>query len=300
MGKAWSKGMQLVDRKVCGICGKPFYASPAQIKRSKTGVVYCSKKCRGLATRGKNNPGFKERIPCICKQCGKSFSVHPSTVNKGRGIYCSKQCAEAGLITTKHECPTCRKSIQGQNLYCSNECRDAARPKAKKDLVECSYCHTTFEARPIEVKNGNAKFCSRDCWRKYKSSHAENNYTHAHGGKRADLDNRYFRSSWEANWARYLNWLVETKTIQKWEYEVDTFEFINIKRGTRFYTPDFKVFNNDGSIEYHEIKGYMDSKSATKLKRMAKNYPNIKIILIEKSEYQAVARQLKTFLPNWE
>lgn len=120
------------------------------------------------------------------------------------------------------------------------------------------------------------------------------------GGKRPDLDNRYFRSAWEANWARYLNWLVDIGEILAWEYEPDTFEFTKIKRGTRFYTPDFKVKEKNGSIIYYEIKGYMDKKSQTQLKRMRKYYSQITIKVIDSEAYYAVARSVKTFISNWE
>ena len=120
------------------------------------------------------------------------------------------------------------------------------------------------------------------------------------GGRRADLGNQYFRSRWEANWARYLNWLQSLGEIQSWKFEVDTFEFKAIKRGSRFYVPDFRVMNRNGSIEYHEIKGYMDARSATKLKRMKKYYPTVKLVLIGKSEYQAVATKVSKMIAGWE
>ena len=120
------------------------------------------------------------------------------------------------------------------------------------------------------------------------------------GGKRDDLDGLYLRSSWEANYARYLNFLLAHDEIVSWEYEPDTFEFEGIKRGTRFYTPDFKITNTDGSVEYHEVKGYMDARSKTKLKRMAKYHPDIKIVLINKPVYYAIARDIASFIPEWE
>ncbi len=122
----------------------------------------------------------------------------------------------------------------------------------------------------------------------------------AHGGKRADLADRYFRSMWEANYARYLNWLLKHKQIRAWEYEPDTFWFESITRGSRFYTPDFKVTENDNRIVYHEIKGYMDSCSRTKLKRMKKYYPHITIQLIGQKEYQSVARKVAGLIAGWE
>ena len=108
--------------------------------------------------------------------------------------------------------------------------------------------------------------------------------------------NQFFRSKWEANYALYLDWLIKQKQLLNWEYEAETFFFDKIKLGTRSYRPDFKVFNNDGSIEYHEVKGYMDSKSKTKLKRMTKYFPKIKMVLIEQKSYLAIIKQMKGLL----
>jgi hypothetical protein len=80
----------------------------------------------------------------------------------------------------------------------------------------------------------------------------------------------------------------------------EAFQFDTIKKGNRSYIPDFKIINNDGSIEYHEVKGYMDAASKTKLKRMAKYYPEIKIVLIDSPVYRELHKQLKNLIPNWE
>jgi len=86
----------------------------------------------------------------------------------------------------------------------------------------------------------------------------------------------FFRSKWEVNYALYLDFLVKQNEIKRWEYEKDVFIFEKINFGTRSYRPDFKVTNNNGSVEYHEIKGWMTPKSKTQLKRMTKYYPEIK------------------------
>lgn len=122
----------------------------------------------------------------------------------------------------------------------------------------------------------------------------------AEGRRREDLGGAYFRSMWEANWARYLRWLVEIGEIVSWSYEPETFEFPGIKRGTRFYTPDFRVVNRDGSVEYHEIKGWMDPESATKLRRMARYHPDVRIHVVDEEAYRAVARKVKRLIPGWE
>lgn len=97
-------------------------------------------------------------------------------------------------------------------------------------------------------------------------------------------DRRYFlKSSWELSYAQYLDIELANGTIKRWEYEPDTFWFERIKRGVRSYTPDFKVEHADGSVEYHEVKGYLDSKSKTKLNRMRIYHPEIKMKLIDRA-----------------
>lgn len=120
------------------------------------------------------------------------------------------------------------------------------------------------------------------------------------GGKRADLGGVYFRSAWEANYARYLKWLVSQGAIKSWEFEPDEFWFDKIKRGTRSYKPDFKVIENDGQVVYYEVKGYMDDKSRTQLRRMAKYYPQVKVIVIDSKCYQDIRLQASRLIPNWE
>jgi hypothetical protein len=113
-------------------------------------------------------------------------------------------------------------------------------------------------------------------------------------------NSQYFRSTWEANWARYLNLLKSTARIKSWAYEPKTFKFRGIRWSPRFYTPDFRVVNQDDSVEFHEIKGWMDPRSIKTLRRMATHYPKIRIVLIQKDEYGAVARAHAHALSGWE
>lgn len=124
--------------------------------------------------------------------------------------------------------------------------------------------------------------------------------TQCAGGKREDLGNQYFRSAWEANYARYLNWLVSKGEIDGWSYEPVTFEFVGIKRGVRFYTPDFRV-ETRGAHEWHEVKGWMDSQSKTRMKRMAKYYPGEKVVMIDRKWFASARRAgMPAMIPEWE
>jgi hypothetical protein len=102
----------------------------------------------------------------------------------------------------------------------------------------------------------------------------------------------FFRSKAEANYALYLNFLIKQKQIKAWEYEPVTFWFPQIKRGVVSYKPDFRVLTDENKIEYHEVKGHMDAKSKTKLKRMAKYHPDVKMVLIDKENYKDIKNKV--------
>lgn len=84
-------------------------------------------------------------------------------------------------------------------------------------------------------------------------------------------------------YAKYLQFLKEKNLILEWEYEPETFWFLEIKRGCRSYKPDFKITNLDGTFYWGEVKGFLDAKSKTKIKRFNKYYPNEKLVIIDKS-----------------
>lgn len=115
------------------------------------------------------------------------------------------------------------------------------------------------------------------------------------GGKRI-----YFRSKWEANYGRYLQFLLEKEEIQNWEHEPDIFWFEGIRRGCVSYLPDFKVVEKNGETTYHEVKGWMDAKSKTKLKRMKKYHPNVKLVVIQAEQYREIGRKLGGLIEGWE
>jgi hypothetical protein len=109
----------------------------------------------------------------------------------------------------------------------------------------------------------------------------------------------FLRSKWESNYARYLETLKIGGFISEWEYEVETFWFDGVKRGCVSYKPDFKVTKQCGAVEYHEVKGWMDARSATKLKRKKKYHPSVKVILRDATWFKANARMLRA-LPGHE
>lgn len=119
-----------------------------------------------------------------------------------------------------------------------------------------------------------------------------NAYSRTKSGIRPDLG-QYFRSAWEANVARILDY----ENIE-WEYEPKRFFFEEEVDGVASYQPDFYLpqFN-----KWIEVKGWMDEKSKTRLRLFAEQYPeeNKNLILIDQDFYNALRIEF-FYLPHWE
>lgn len=109
----------------------------------------------------------------------------------------------------------------------------------------------------------------------------------------------YMRSSWERNYARYLEFLKANKEIKAWDYEPQRFDF-PVKRGNNSYLPDFRIIEKDGSETWVEVKGYMNQGSRTKMKRFMKYYPDKKLVLIDAKQYAEIKKQCRKLIPGWE
>lgn len=66
---------------------------------------------------------------------------------------------------------------------------------------------------------------------------------------------KWYRSKFEASYAMNLDWRLKAKEIQAWEYEPRISLDVNGVHITNYF-PDFKITNADGSVEYHETKGF--------------------------------------------
>ena len=97
-----------------------------------------------------------------------------------------------------------------------------------------------------------------------------------HAGESADVPFRV-RSGWERNFARILIYKQAEGGVKDFTYEPRRYEF-PVKRGCIDYLPDFEVEFSFEIIPGHrkvlfEVKGQLDQRSRTKLKRFRKYHP---------------------------
>lgn len=102
---------------------------------------------------------------------------------------------------------------------------------------------------------------------------ASSSYAKTKKGKRADLGEDVFKSSYEANTARWL----KLNGVQ-YIYEEKAFLFNKelLQKGPFLYTPDFFLkspLKGHESKTIIEVKGYFDPSSRAKIRRLKKYYP---------------------------
>jgi len=270
------------DKANCKQCGAEFFAPKSQKRK------YCSPKC-AYASKDRVVIRKKDRGTRICRNCKKEFALHTKAPNAN---YCCHKCALEYLrpllnqlaktrvrppakTRVEKECPTCRCKFtswkSAERIFCSNK---------------CSVPHTTIAGNKTRHEQG--------FYRSQKPYTRGNARWVEAGGKRF-----YARSSWEGNYGLYLQFQKEAGLISDWEHEPHTFWFTGIKRGVMSYLPDFRVTENDGRTVWHEVKGWMDAKSQTKIKRMAKYYPSERLVLIDKTRYKGIEKTTKHLIKGW-
>lgn len=105
------------------------------------------------------------------------------------------------------------------------------------------------------------------------------------GGQRC-----YFRSKLERRHAEFLEIQRGAGLISAWEHEPSTFGFPGRLQAPVNYKPDFRVTRPGGiaeggmiwgaSQEWHECKGHWTRRDVTKIRLMARHYPEIRILIV--------------------
>ena len=191
-------------------------------------------------------------------------------------------------------CSKCKKSL----FYLDNSYKMACKIKC----IECGSSKKIKKKKKVKVT-------------------AAGNYALTKGGIRKDIHpTYYFRSATEANFARILQYIKAT-----WAFEERVFTFDGYKNKPHMYIMDFEVKGRkklpDGIEQgWIEIKGYMNSQSRSKLRRLKKHYPDefakTTVIVYSKHKkkdiefckklgykvllYDVLTKKYKPLIPKWE
>lgn len=217
-------------------------------------------------------------------------------LNRTKSNVCRK-ARELGLVTSRKR----DKPEYAKQLY--SDCKKLQLQKygwkhGYRELRQCQCC-----GRMMELPHSHPnKTCSRSCAAKLRMR-GEHIFSRCNFGRRIDLNNQFFRSTYEANYARYLNYVIANSLLRiiSWQYEPDTFKFPKATDTPKQYTPDFKVFYENYHCQYHEVKGWDYPKGIKAREKFSKYFPKLKLILIGEDFFaNAVKDGLSKLIPNWE
>jgi hypothetical protein len=259
-------------KKICEVCEKEFeFEARPESKRST-----CSKKCASkLMTNSRKESGSyassdeqRKKISATLKE-KYAAGWNPNTDEHREKL--SRQMKERWIDGTMAE-KTKETSLKRYGVEHWTKSEDG---KKSSSNLHKGRKHSDSIRRRMSISASNRVRNKR-----------ETLYTSAKGGRREDLNGAYFRSCWEANFARILNHLGK-----EWKYEPESFIF---ESGST-YTPDFLC---EG--KYYELKGRMTDSCKEKLCMMSKEYPEVSITIIDSAKYRELVLQYKSLIPQWE
>ena len=79
----------------------------------------------------------------------------------------------------------------------------------------------------------------------------------------------------------YADLLEEKKRdgeILSWRYEAVRLKLANLT----YYTPDFLVIDQEGNVEFHEVKGFWMDDARVKIKVAAEQYPEFYFLAVQR------------------
>ena len=122
--------------------------------------------------------GLHTRVSKSCRFCGNDFSVIPSVLARGSGIYCSRDCKRADK-NVELQCKNCKATFTVTRYrakfrsFCSKACARRVSDSISTQLTArpCLMCGTPVFRYPSQFKAGNGKYCSWSCKSRARMKH---------------------------------------------------------------------------------------------------------------------------------
>lgn len=234
----------------CNLCHKKTEIELKKFKyKTKKGQskFYCSHKC--FVDDNKSKPIIK-----ICLYCKKPFN---STTFCEAPKCCSKYCSSRYSASFSNTELISKKSKEAWKRGCYVNVFD----KLRKYKV-CSVCGGRFY--------GNNIYCSLLCLKNSNQNEKisntrkqmfKNGILRVTGGttKWIEYKNIKVQGSYEYRTCVILDDWKNKGKIKDWKYAVDRFEYDGCDGKPHNYLIDFKIWNNDDTFYYLEVKGYKKS-----------------------------------------
>jgi len=241
-----------------------------------------------------------------CSKCGQEIEVkereklHPQKEK----YYCSRKCANSHTRTEESKIKTSNsikklildgKQVGFINNKNINRHKKVKKEKIKKEKIKeykiCNECNTNFI-----IKEKNQIFCSQQCSRKsnirlaslkQQETHKNNPTYWSEINKKSYKNGKNYVAGGTTKWLNYKDIKVqgtyelrtcyildkwkENKIIKDWKYSKDRINYIGIDDKQHTYIIDFKIFNDDGTFYYLEIKGWVRENDELKWKTVRNN-----------------------------
>jgi hypothetical protein len=233
--------------------------------REHSNELVCSTKCRRRYARENHaSKGISPNQQYVAhenRSCIVCTTVFNTRVTKQQ-IYCSTKCFHISRIGGTSWNKGLTRDTDERVLDVSIK---AARSRMGKPLSE---------AHKLKIKNSNI------------GKHGNNPDWFGKFGIRKDL-NQYFRSTWEANFARLLNYM-----DIKWEYEPKTLILKSCSYTPDFYLPELNL--------YIEVKGFDFGRGRPKLKLLNETNSTFPIKVLDDEGYMKLKKKYSSIIKNWE
>lgn len=208
----------------------------------------------------------------ICKECGEEYYV-----GSGAGLGYRKH-----NHGKNHPCYGRRGKLS--SLYRRKFSKEHRRKLSLSQKGKNNSMYGVYRKHTKEVRK-KISDSKKQLW--LDGVYKYNNYSNTKWGHRKDLK-QFFRSTWEANFARVLKYL---KIPYRYEWKR-----FNTSYGS--YTPDFYI---PSRRIYVEVKGWENPKFNQKVKRnWLRNNCGVVVVMIRKDKYLIIERIFSKLLGNWE